>query len=604
MQPGTFVNRFVFVLLLPVAMLSASLDASEVQTVALSGGQPAGVASGAAYQSFYRPVLNNAGEVAFWADMKTGLAGVKYADSPGVWAGAAGQLRLVARTGSHAPGTPAGTNFSGMGSVLINDVGSVAFQGWLGTRSPPRRVADGTDITQSALLDGTNDTGIWLEKQGALRLALREGDVGTFGDSTFTFQRFGATLSSASYDTGPHLALSDSGLVAFFAEFGPNEPAGLRRYGIAVGDGDSVTISAITDVEIPQANGGVFSYLATLGPVVNQSGEVAFASTIKYPSGVAESGTWVWGNGSLDLVARAGDPVPNPNTGNEVILRPVRPPVINRAGDVAFLARSEDNRTAICAARNGILQVIALVGETGDEAASVAAFQTLKTPVLNDAGAVAFRASSLQEPEAATALDDSGIWLSTGDGLRLVAREGQQAPGAPDGAVFGDFIISGPYGNGFLELNNWVDPVLNGRGQVAFFARLREGGGDGLWAEDADGVLQLVARTGGVLELSPGDLRVIRELGSPPGNASDRYGIGQTGNGDGRPSIFNDRGQIVFSATFIDGSSGVFISNVAAVPEPTGMAGVLLCCWVCWSRRPSSDRRCLRQKKRCQAPFS
>ena len=45
--------------------------------------------------------------------------------------------------------------------------------------------------------------------------------------------------------------------------------------------------------------------------------------------------------------------------------------------------------------------------------------------------------------------------------------------------------------------------------------------------------------------------------------------IGGSGNQDGRGSGFNDLGQITFSARFTDGSYGVFVSNVVAVPEPS-----------------------------------
>ena len=46
---------------------------------------------------------------------------------------------------------------------------------------------------------------------------------------------------------------------------------------------------------------------------------------------------------------------------------------------------------------------------------------------------------------------------------------------------------------------------------------------------------------------------------------------GGSGNEDGLPSGFNERGQVAFYATFTDGSSGVFVSNVVAVPEPTAL---------------------------------
>jgi hypothetical protein len=42
-----------------------------------------------------------------------------------------------------------------------------------------------------------------------------------------------------------------------------------------------------------------------------------------------------------------------------------------------------------------------------------------------------------------------------------------------------------------------------------------------------------------------------------------------TGNADGRPSGFNDLGQISFVAFFTDGTSGVFVSRAVAVPEPS-----------------------------------
>ena len=42
-----------------------------------------------------------------------------------------------------------------------------------------------------------------------------------------------------------------------------------------------------------------------------------------------------------------------------------------------------------------------------------------------------------------------------------------------------------------------------------------------------------------------------------------------SGNDDGRPSAFNDRGQLAFAATFTDGTSGVFVSDLVAIPEPT-----------------------------------
>ncbi|MEM7625611.1 MAG: hypothetical protein AAF333_08285 [Planctomycetota bacterium] len=46
-----------------------------------------------------------------------------------------------------------------------------------------------------------------------------------------------------------------------------------------------------------------------------------------------------------------------------------------------------------------------------------------------------------------------------------------------------------------------------------------------------------------------------------------------TGGEDGRATVFNDPGQLVFTLRFTDGSDGVF---VATIPEPTSAAAAAL----------------------------
>ena len=73
-----------------------------------------------------------------------------------------------------------------------------------------------------------------------------------------------------------------------------------------------------------------------------------------------------------------------------------------------------------------------------------------------------------------------------------------------------------------------------------------------------------IARTGELFDVNDDplvdDLREITSLGF----------FANIGDGNGGASPFNDRGQVAFQAAFIDGTSGVFISNlVATLPEPT-----------------------------------
>lgn len=88
----------------------------------------------------------------------------------------------------------------------------------------------------------------------------------------------------------------------------------------------------------------------------------------------------------------------------------------------------------------------------------------------------------------------------------------------------------------------------------------------GLWATDPHGILKLIAREGDPLQVGPNDVRTISTL----------QFVTHSGNGDGRNSAFNDKGQIAFSAYFTDGSSGIFVSNLVAVPEPAAILSLTI----------------------------
>ena len=122
--------------------------------------------------------------------------------------------------------------------------------------------------------------------------------------------------------------------------------------------------------------------------------------------------------------------------------------------------------------------------------------------------------------------------------LALVVRTGEHAPGTSPGINFSSF-------------ENLI--VLNNAGQIAVVGRLTNGN-RGLWATDRNGDLQYVACEGEQLELASGEFRTVQDLGF----------FGETGNGDGRASGFNNLGQLAFSASFTDGTSGIFVSNAVA----------------------------------------
>jgi len=94
--------------------------------VAVENSRPPGTAAGVVFNdlSGKKVALNNKDEIAFIAFLRG--TGVTDANNMGIWAGAGGALSLVAREGSSAVGAP-NANFSFLGEPLLNNEGDVAF---------------------------------------------------------------------------------------------------------------------------------------------------------------------------------------------------------------------------------------------------------------------------------------------------------------------------------------------------------------------------------------------------------------------------------------------------------------------------------------------
>jgi hypothetical protein len=120
----------------------------------------------------------------------------------GIWAGLSDSLRLVARAGSQAPGTPIGLNFATLDKPYMNSLGQVAFHGTI--------QGDGVDIT--------NDSGLWATDPGGrlLLIARTNGtfDIGGGQMKTISYLALQGTPSGES-----QLKFNESGELAFFAAF-------------------------------------------------------------------------------------------------------------------------------------------------------------------------------------------------------------------------------------------------------------------------------------------------------------------------------------------------------------------------------------------------
>ena len=254
-------------------------------------------------------------------------------------------------------------------------------------------------------------------------------------------------------------------------------------------------------------------------------------------------------SGTLNLIAREGDQPPGVPAGTVwhgvSLSNPFQTPGVNSNGDVAFLALTTGGPPS---SLNGVwstaggLHLLAFDGAPipGLPGFIISGFPStlgnLQAPI--DAhGDVAFRAG-VKSTLPGSQTTDAVLAVRNGT-PQIVARVGDSNPDLP-GQTFGFF-------------NDLV--MLNGEGHVAFRA-------DGnLWAQDRTGVLRLIAAVGDQLQVAPGDVRTISEALLITGSGDD----------DGRRGSFTDSGRLSYYAQFTDGTEGMFVSDIATVPEPTAV---------------------------------
>jgi len=511
--------------------------AQTLRTVVLSGDAVPGADAGVNFSGFASVVFNDADQTAFLGDL-TG-AGVDDTNNRGVFSEGGGNgLEVVARTGSPVPDTIAGVNFSIFGAPVLNSAGQTAF----------RAIVTGTEVNEG------NSLGIFSEGGGSgLEIVARRGNAVPGTNAGLNF----SVLTSEP-------VLNNAGQTAFRGiVFGPGVDGTNNNAIFSEGRGNGPEIVAREGSPAP-GTGANFEGDNNV-VVLNDAGQTAFLELINGPGVVNLNnrfGIWSEGRGNgLELVARGGNAAPG--TGDGVNFFVLMDPVINSAGQTAFTGNlagpgiRASNGSGIWSEGGGNgLELVVRAGDAAPGTSAGITFSAFRSVALNDAGQTAFRGVlGGFDPGVGAFINDFGVWSEGGgNGLELVAREGSPAPGTSDGV-------------NFLRLN---DPVLNGAGQTAFAGFLTGTGVNatndlGLFAEDSLGVLTLIARTGDLLDVDDGpdiDLRTIVGLSFP--------------GGPGDEESLNDLGQLAFIASFADGTSGVFVSTLSVVPEPSSALLLLL----------------------------
>lgn len=362
-------------------------------------------------------------------------------------------------------------------------------------------------------------------------------------------------------------------------------------------------------------------------PSFNSAGQIAFAQDLIGPEITSANayGYWLAGTNGLQLLIRISSNAPGigPQPGQLTSLSPqVGALPLNNRGEVTFRGSftgpqvNWTNNEAVWVGTVGALRLAVREGTAYSDLTFGSPIQNtdaFRDPVINDLGSVLFAGFLVGTNVYET--NDTALCLSRlGVAPRAVVREGEAAPGTPEGVFFGSFMqgffAPGAYvlgagdrfaffnfeltgtgvdgGNdeglwtgdtnslhlvaregehapgtpagvnyGSLRPSNFGgDLIMNRSGHLAFQARLTglgvDGGNDlGLWVALSGGDPMLVARTGQEWSFN-GNPHVLKSFDLHWGSGGE----------DGRPSVFSADGRLIFTAVFTDDTTGVFLANV------------------------------------------
>ena len=331
-------------------------------------------------------------------------------------------------------------------------------------------------------------------------------------------------------------AFNDNGDLTFYSNFGkpvpenafvpidPNDPAAhspvFKNGGLFIKTSEGLKALVKLGDEVPKmpSHFSGFSNGST-----NSKGVTSFIGTYSDPDG---KGLFMVENGQLKLIVRSGQKV-GVIGGDETFSEHYYPTPINDRNEVAFMARIGE-KSGVFVSRPTGLELIAYVGRPSPIKGSNFLGFGNRTPALNSKGEVAFVGFyDAQKAEAA----GRGLFFKGAGPVQTIAKRGDAVP---TGGTFEDFLspavnargdiaFIGLFGgrnrgmfikttkgiepialldqkipgskNEFEIFSNFQQPSINERGEVVFYAQMKNAD-VALFHRDEKGVLHTLVRRG------------------------------------------------------------------------------------------------------------
>lgn len=468
----------------------SAIFAGDPQTPALivkQGDAAPGLPEGATFHIFKDPLFNAEGAVAFLATAKKG--GKNSASLEGIWSNAFsidGKLQLVAYKGAQPPGVPTGARWKKFVSVAFTGREVVAVA----------RMATGPGKVKSS-----DDMGVWAfsPEEAGSRLLLREGQ-------------------EISMSRGSETVRKKVKAIAF-----------LGTVSGAPGQGGALTTGRGSLDSVP-------SFYAVKVTFPDRTQAVLYAST--RPSG--ETSGWeeaFLATGDLHDKHLETSRLPDARFEKFGI------PSVTRGGaQIGFLVTLKTGAGGVTPQDSQGIYLDGVQVRAGGPAVSAdgALWKSFREPVFGNKSEYAFIGTLARSKGKVKQSNDTGIWWQPASGpMQLVAREGAQPPGVPEGARWAKFTsLALPGGQtGPLFVGAMVNQKKVGVTRESDI---------GLWAVDSTGLLRLLVREGDPVDLG-GITKTLRSFTV----------LSAVSGSPGQVRSFNQQGEVVYHAYFTDSTQAV-----------------------------------------------
>lgn len=534
-------------------------------TYVLSGGEPAGSLGFTTYGDIDFGSINNHGQIAFAADI-IGPSGTVRRILSDTASPFINQPTTVVAIGDTVVGAPTGVTYFGFDRPTITDAGNVGFTG----RRSDMAFAQG-DVNYDGLslfMTSVSDPG-----QARVVLTAADETVAALG---------GESVSSFNELAGPRFD-SDGGFngaFGFGVDFVPGSPGRDEIINSVVVSGDADGISRViaapfidTLPSLPSADVLRTNLVPGYFNTSNPRGEVMFLQEVltggALPPELAIFSEAAGSVGDPAILIKQGDPLPQ--FGSDIVVSYIETNLaVNDAGQHAYIVSYGLSGSSI--AEQGFALFSETIGSPGAPGVVHRTGDLIPGTLDNNfdfdittrnflevsAGGHVAIASNTVSPSSS-----HGLWLQGPEAnseLELVYLLRRNGDDILERGYLNDDPFNGPAAPALYE-HKLLYLELNAQGQAAFFVNLTTDPlinpvdnlvGGTIYATDLEGNVQIIARTGDLFDVNDDplleDFRTLDQV---------------TLNG------FNDRSELLFHATFTDGSSGLF---VALVPEPSSLA--------------------------------